>query len=329
MWQLDYPWLLLLLPLPLLGYRWLPAYREARSAIRVPFFAAISRAIGGKPERDGLRGSRAQLLLNMLVWGLMLIACARPVWIEKPIEKRQPVRDIMLAIDISQSMETPDFSNSTGQRVDRLSAVKDVVHDFITRRQDDRLGLIVFGSNAFPQAPLTLDHASLGLLLDEVGIGMAGPNTAIGDAIGLAVKLLDQAKEKDKLLILLTDGNDTGSAIPPQHAAELAHRHGVTVHTIGIGDVEASGEAKVDLDTLREIALTSGGRFFRAENRHTLERVYAALDELTAHEVQTLSHQPRRELFWLPLGGALGLLALFHLFSLLMVRLRMRQVEEA
>ncbi|SDN44429.1 vWA domain-containing protein [Pseudomonas jinjuensis] len=329
MWQLDYPWLLLLLPLPLLGYRWLPAYREARSAIRVPFFAAISRAIGGKPERDGLRGSRSQLLLNLLVWGLVLMACARPVWIEKPIEKRQPVRDILLAIDISQSMETRDFTSAAGERSDRLNAVKGVVHDFIRRRKDDRLGLVVFGSNAFPQAPLTLDHGSLGLLLDEVGIGMAGPNTAIGDAIGLSVKLLDQAREKDKLVILLTDGNDTGSVIPPQQAAELAHRHGVTIHTIGIGDVQAEGEAKVDLDSLRQIAGTTGGEFFRAEDRQELEQVYARLDAMTAHEVQTLAHQPRRELFWLPLGAALGLLALYHLGALGVARLRMRRTAEA
>ncbi|MNP05978.1 von Willebrand factor type A domain protein [compost metagenome] len=187
----------------------------------------------------------------------------------------------------------------------------------------------MFGSNAFPQAPLTLDHGSLGLLLDEVGIGMAGPNTAIGDAIGLSVKLLDQAREKDKLVILLTDGNDTGSVIPPQQAAELAHRHGVTIHTIGIGDVQAEGEAKVDLDSLRQIAGTTGGEFFRAEDRQELEQVYARLDAMTAHEVQTLAHQPRRELFWLPLGAALGLLALYHLGALGVARLRMRRTAEA
>ena len=130
-------------------------------------------------------------------------------------------------------------------------AVKEVVHGFIDKRKEDRLGLIVFGSGAYPQAPLTLDHASLSLLLDDTGIGMAGPNTAIGDAIGLSLKLLDQAHEQEKVLILLTDGNDTSSAITPDHAAEMAAAKGVVIHTIGIGDPNADGEAKVNLQGLQ------------------------------------------------------------------------------
>ena len=139
------------------------------------------------------------MLLNLLVWALLLLAVARPVYVEKPIERQQPVRDLMLAIDISQSMETTDFTDANGQKINRLAAVKEVVHGFIDKRKEDRLGLIVFGSGAYPQAPLTLDHASLSLLLDDTGIGMAGPNTAIGDAIGLSLKLLDQAHEQEKV----------------------------------------------------------------------------------------------------------------------------------
>ncbi|MCS3840912.1 hypothetical protein HNR03_005540 [Pseudomonas sp. JAI111] len=214
MWPLDYPWLLVLLPLPWLGYRFLPEYREARSAVRVPFFGAMSRAVGQAPSQAGTRSNRWQLALNLLVWGLLLVAAARPVLVEKPIERQQPVRDLMLAIDLSQSMETTDFTDAKGQKINRLAAVKDVVHGFIDKRKDDRLGLIVFGSGAYPQAPLTLDHASLSLLLDDTGIGMAGPNTAIGDAIGLSLKLLDQAHEQEKVLILLTDGNDTSVQSP-------------------------------------------------------------------------------------------------------------------
>ncbi|AYC33057.1 VWA domain-containing protein [Pseudomonas cavernae] len=317
MWQFDYPWLLLLLPLPLLGYRYLAEYREARSAVRVPFFSAMSRAIGQTPNRSGVHGSIWQLLLNLLVWVLLVLACARPVLVEKPIERTQPVRDLMLAIDISQSMEATDYTNAGGQQVDRLSAVKQVVQSFIEQRKDDRLGLIVFGTGAYPQAPLTLDHASLSLLLDEVGIGMAGPNTAIGDAIGLTIKMLDSAKEKDKVLILLSDGNDTGSAIPPDHAAKMAAAKGIVVHTIGIGDPEATGDAKVDLGALEKIAQTTGGRFFRADDRDALKQVYATLDRLTPHEVKKFSHQPKRDLFWLPLGAALGLLALYQALAAL------------
>jgi len=330
MWQLDYPWLLLLMPLPWLAYRYLPAYNEARSAVRVPFFAAMSRAVGEAPGVIGSRRNHWQLLLNLLVWALILLAAARPVFVEKPLERQQPVRDLMLAIDLSQSMETEDFSNASGEKINRLAAVKDVVQGFIDKRKDDRLGLIVFGSGAYPQAPLTLDHASLSLLLADTGIGMAGPNTAIGDAIGLSLKLLDRAHEQEKVLILLTDGNDTSSAITPDHAAQMAASKGVVIHTIGIGDPSASGEAKVNLPALEQIAQSTGGQFFRAEDRNALNQVYDTLDRLTPHQVKTLSHQPQRELFYWPLAAALLILALYHLGALLRVRLAFaRQREEA
>ena len=330
MWQLDYPWLLLLLPIPWLAYRYLPAYNEARSAVRVPFFAAMSRAVGEAPGIVGSRRNHWQLLLNILVWALIVLAVARPVFVEKPIEKQQPVRDLMLAIDLSQSMETEDFTNASGTKINRLAAVKEVVQGFIDKRKDDRLGLIVFGTGAYPQAPLTLDHASLSLLLADTGIGMAGPNTAIGDAIGLSLKLLDKAHEQEKVLILLTDGNDTSSAITPDHAAEMAANKGVIIHTIGIGDPSASGEAKVNLSALEQIAKTTGGQFFRAEDRNALDQVYSTLDRLTPHQVKTLSHQPQRELFYWPLGVAVALLGLYHLGALLRVRLAFaRQRQEA
>ncbi|MDH4653584.1 VWA domain-containing protein [Pseudomonas sp. BN606] len=315
MWQFDYPWVLFLLPLPWLAWRYLDEYREAHSALRVPFFSAMSRAVGQVPGHNGKREGRWQLLLNMLVWALLLAACARPVFVEKAIQHEQPIRDLMLAIDISQSMETTDYTDASGKQVDRLTAVKGVVRDFIERRKEDRIGLIVFGTGAYPQSPLTLDHASLRVLLDEVGIGMAGPNTALGDAVGLTIKLLETAKEQEKVLILLTDGNDTGSAITPAHAAKMARERGIIVHTIGIGDPEATGDAKVDLQTLQDIAATTGGRFFRADDRGALLDVYATLDRLTPHKVKTFSHQPKRDLFWWPLGAALLLLAGCHLLA--------------
>ncbi|PMZ86828.1 MULTISPECIES: VWA domain-containing protein [unclassified Pseudomonas] len=330
MWQLDYPWLLILLPLPWFGYRYLSDYREARSAVRVPFFGAMSRAVGQVPSQAGTRSNHWQLLLNLLVWTLLLVAASRPVLVEKPIERQQPVRDLMLAIDISQSMETTDFTDANGQKINRLAAVKEVVHGFIDKRKDDRIGLIVFGTGAYPQAPLTLDHASLSLLLDDTGIGMAGPNTAIGDAIGLSLKLLAQAHEQEKVLILLTDGNDTSSAITPDHAAAMAAAKGVVIHTIGIGDPTAEGEARVNLQGLQDIAQTTGGRFFRAEDRNALDQVYSTLDKLTPHQVKTLSHQPKHDLFWWPLGAAIALLACYHLGALLRPRLMLaRQRQEA
>lgn len=298
MWQFDYLWVFLLLPLPWVVYRFMRPYHEARSALRVPFFFAMSRAVNQLPGTSPPSGGRWQVLVNLLVWGLLVAACARPVLVEKAIEREQPIRDMLLAIDISQSMQARDFTDANGRQVDRLSAVKGVVRDFIAQRKQDRIGLIVFGTGAYPQAPLTLDHASLSLLLDEVGVGMAGPNTAIGDAIGLAIKLLDQANEQEKVMVLLSDGNDTGSAITPEHAAALASDRNIVVHTIGIGDPQASGEDKVDLQALEGIARTTGGRFFRADDRGALAQVYATLDRITPHRVKTFSHQPKRDLFW-------------------------------
>ena len=320
MWRFDYPWVFLLLPLAWLAYRWLRPYHEARSALRVPFFTALRQALGQGPGSSTVNAGGWQLLLNGLAWLLLLVACARPVLVEQPIRHVQPSRDLMLAIDISQSMQAKDYSGADGQRSDRLTAVKAVVRDFIARREGDRIGLILFGSGAYPQAPLTLDHASLQLLLDEAGVGMAGPNTALGDAIGLTIKLLAAAKEQEKVLILLTDGNDTGSAITPEHAARLAREHGIVVHAIGIGDPAATGEDKVDLHSLQVIAQTTGGRFFRADDRAALQQVYATLDQITPHDVTTLSHQPRRDLFVWPLGAALALLLLGQGLALLGAR---------
>ena len=323
MWRFDYPWVFLLLPLAWLAYRALSPYQEGRSALRVPFFAAMSRAVGKQPGKTS--NGQGHVLLNLLVWCLLVAACARPVLVEKPIQREQPIRDLMLAIDISQSMEATDYTDANGAKSDRLSAVKSVVRDFIARRKDDRIGLIVFGTGAYPQAPLTLDHASLLLLLDEVGIGMAGPNTALGDAIGLTIKALEKTREQEKVLILLTDGNDTSSAITPDHAAHLAQANGIVVHTIGIGDPQATGDAKVDLTTLQAIARTTGGQFFRADDRQALQQVYATLDRLTPHKVRTFSHQPKRDLFVWPLGMAAGLLLAGQLLAL--VRARLAQVQ--
>jgi Ca-activated chloride channel family protein len=312
MWQLDYPWLLVALPLGGLAWRYLPDYHDPRQALRVPFFNALSQATGQTPGPQGVRRNMAQLCLNAVIWCLLVFAAARPVWVEKPIEHLQPTRDLMLAIDISQSMETRDYLQPDGSKVDRLTAVKQVVQGFITQRKDDRVGLIVFGSGAFTQAPLTLDHASLSLLLDQVGIGMAGPNTAVGDAIGLTIRSLEKTPEKNKVLILLTDGNDNSSAVEPLHAAKMAADAGIVVHTIGIGNPDASGEAKVDLGSLEKIASRTGGQFFRAEDSQALQQVYRTLDQITAHQVSILSHQPKRDLFWWPLGAALLLLGVWH-----------------
>ncbi len=312
MWRLEFPWLLAAAPLALAAYRWLPPYVQRRSALRVPFFDAVATITGQAPSRPGVRVRRGQLWLNVAVWLLLVLALARPQWVEPPLTHTEAVRDVLLAVDISQSMDTADFRNAQDQPESRWKAVKAVVADFIARRAHDRLGLIVFGTGAYPQAPLTEDHTALRLLLDRTEVGMAGPNTALGDAIGLGIRMLDAARERDKVLILLTDGNDTGSAVPPARAAALAADHHITVHTIGIGDPAATGEDRVDFDVLQGIARATGGQFFRAQDLASLQAVYATLDRITPQEVNTLRHLPKRDYFWLPLGLALCLLAVWH-----------------
>lgn len=313
MWQLEHPWLLALALLGLLAWYALPRYADSGGALRIPFFDDVARVTGVDPARP--RVASGQRWLNAAVWLLLVLALARPQVVDPPQTRQQPLRDILLAVDLSQSMEARDFRDAEGRAQSRLDAVKAVVADFVRRRPQDRLGLIVFGSAAYPQAPPTMDHGTLSYLLDATRAGMAGPHTAIGDAIGLSIRLLQAAPEQDKLVILLTDGNDTGSVVPPDRAAALAAAQHITVHTIGIGDPGATGEDKVDFDTLRAIADTTGGTFHSAADRAALEQVYATLDRMTPHTVQVLKHQTRHDYYWVPLGAALLLLAAWHIVA--------------
>jgi Ca-activated chloride channel family protein len=313
--QLELPWVLVLLPAPLLVWLLLPAYRERQESVRIPFFEEATAATGRKPSSGAvvLRLNWLQRIVAPLVWVLIVLAVSRPVWVEDPIEKVQAARDLMLAVDLSQSMEARDFRDPAGNRLDRLEAVKLVLDDFITRRESDRIGLIVFGGQAFLQAPFTLDHEVSRQMLAETRIGMAGPQTVIGDAIGLSLKAFEGSETPEKVLVLLTDGNDTGSRIPPQTAADLAAEQDITIHTVAIGDPEAQGEERVDLEALQDIAAATGGRAFRGEDREGLEAVYRELDTLEPVEVETLSYRPRRPLYFWPLGLAVLLVFAYHL----------------
>jgi Ca-activated chloride channel homolog len=314
----EYPWLFALAPLPLLIWALLPPHRDEQESVRVPFFEETAAAAGLKPSRGAviLKTGLLQKIVAPLIWILLVAAMARPQWVEDPVEKIESARDLMLAIDLSQSMEARDFTDRDGNRVDRLTAVKEVVNDFIEKRTGDRIGLIVFGAGAYPQVPFTLDHESCRILLDQAGIGMAGPQTAIGDAIGLAIKQFENSKVEERVLIVLTDGNDTASKMPPDKAAEIAEQNGIVIHTIGIGDPAASGENQVDLEALRHISETTGGRSFRGEDREELAGIYATLDEMTPQNFNRQTWRPKRPLYFWPLGGAAGLLLLFYLIMI-------------
>ena len=323
MLSFDQLYWLLVLPLPLL-VTWLwPAYRERLVTVRLPFLDRLARLTGQTSETasDTARTPRGQQLLSWLVWVLVVAALARPQWLEEPITRTEPARDLLVAVDLSGSMETEDFTDADGKRVDRLTAVKEVLRDFLARREDDRIALIVFGSAAFVQLPFTADKAAVQQMLDETRVRMAGPKTMLGDAVGLAITLFERSEVPERMMIVLTDGNDTGSQVPPVRAAEIARDRDVVIHTIGVGDPTSAGEEEaLDEAVLKDVARITNGRYFHANDREELEQIYAKLDELAPRKVETISHQPRRDLFYLPLGAALLLTLVFHAVAALASR---------
>jgi Ca-activated chloride channel family protein len=298
-----YPWLALLLPLPLLVWRLLPAHAEARRAVRVPFFALLADLSGQRPQ-PGVVVSRRSLwraLVLMLCWLLALAALMRPQWIEPPVHHDKPARDLLLLVDLSGSMATQDFTDPAGAKVERLAAVKQVLGDFLAKRQGDRVGIVVFGDAPFTLVPFTTDLGLARRLVDEMQVGMAGPRTALGDAIGLGVKLFARSTVPARTIIALTDGNDTASKVPPADAARVARDHRITIHTVAVGDPAAAGEEKLDEAALRDVATTTGGGFYRALDRSELADIYRRLDQVETRKVDTVTFRPRSELFWLPL----------------------------
>lgn len=319
MYQLDYPWLFALLPLPLLVWWLAPPYREQSAAVRIPFFEEVAHAAGVAPTTGSLISGRSwiQLLVGAVCWVLILLALTRPQFVEPPIEKTEPQRDLMLAIDLSQSMETKDFPAPDGQLISRIDAVRKVVSDFVSKRSGDRIGLIAFGDAPYPLVPFTMDHSTVQTLIAETLPGIAGPRTSLGDAIGLAIKMFKGTHAPDKVLVILTDGNDTASKMPPAKAAEIAKGEKITVHTVGIGDVNAVGEDKLDPAILQKIAAVTGGRYFLGQDQNALQDIYATLDRITPANQKILSWRPRIDLFQYPLGASLLLLIAYHCCALI------------
>ena len=312
MLELAYPWILLGLPAPLLIYWLLPPHRERVSALRVPFFRDMVAATGFEARAGAVVLTRRfiQKVGMILLWILLVFGLAKPQWVGEPIVRTEAARDVMLAIDLSGSMDYADFPDEEGKNVRRLTAVQRVVDRFVAAREDDRIGLIVFGNRAYLQLPFTRDVETARALVSLMDVGMAGPQTAVGDAIGLAIHAFESSEVEERLLILLTDGNDTASKMTPINAAEIAKLEGVEIYTIGVGDTAASGEDRVDFETLEAVASRTGGEFFNAEDEAALADVYRRIDELAPGEVKTESWRPRRSLVHWPAGAgvAIGLL---------------------
>lgn len=330
MLEFTYPWVFVLILAPALIYWLAPAHRESRDSLQVPYFERLVALSGEKP-RSGASIRRRLLIqaaAGLLGWCLLVVALARPEWVGKPVKLEKTARDLMLAVDLSGSMEATDFSDANGEKTDRLSVAKDVLEDFVVGRKGDRLGLIVFGSAAYLQAPFTDDHETWLGLLDESIVNMAGPSTALGDAIGLSIAHFRQSKTENRVLIVLTDGNDTGSRVPPLDAAKVAKVEGVTIYTVAVGDPETVGEEALDMETLEAVAKTTGGSNFVATNREALSETYRRIDELEPASYDSLSYRPRKAMFHLPLAAfALLYLITMPLF-VLAARRRRRTTHE-
>ena len=326
MWSLAWPWMLLLLPLPLLVRRLLPAVSGAQDAgLKVPSFRGFS-VLSGRSEVEQLLNWR--FWLAVVAWLLLVLASARPEYIGDELDVPVSGRNLMLAVDLSGSMDAKDFELA-GRRVDRLTATKAVASDFIGRREGDRIGLILFGERAYLQVPLTLDRETVRTLLLEAFIGLAGEKTAIGDAITLAVKRIhDQGAEgAEQILILLTDGANTAGEIDPIKASELAEQIGLRIYTIGIGAEQmvvssitggmrrVNPSADLDEETLTAIAERTGGRYFRAKDTAGLQDIYRLLDEMEPVAEPEAGFRPVKSLYFWPLGGAFALVILMSIIN--------------
>ncbi|MCF5838533.1 vWA domain-containing protein [Aeromonas veronii] len=333
--EFSHPHCFWLLPLPLLVFRLIPAYRTRQSAIKVPFFDLLIDLLD-EPPREGatqLTASWWQRIALITVWLLAVVALAKPTIYGPPQVRERFGRDVMIVLDLSGSMAETDFSPDPGKSLSRLDAAKEVLKQFAATRKGDRLGLILFGDAAFLQAPFTADLDTWQTLLQETDVAMAGQSTHLGDAIGLAIKVfnnsdrhgqLDQnSAKREKVAIILTDGNDTGSFVSPRDAARVAAVNGVRLHTIAMGDPATVGEQALDLDTLQQLATLTGGQLFQALDEAQLTRAYQVIGELEPQRYESTRFQTRESLHHYLIAVSVVLyLTLFSLLTLRRYRLR-------
>ena len=320
--QIEWPWVFACLPLPFLIRLLLPAASQMQdAALRVPFIEDFAQQSASSQK---IIGKKWLLIVALLAWCCLIIAASRPSWLGEQVEIPISGRDLMMAVDLSGSMQETDFEINN-KTINRLQAIKIIAREFIQKRQGDRIGLILFGQQAYLQTPLTFDLKTVETLLLESFINMAGNATAIGDAIGLAIKRLQKNKidkngvsaenNNSRILILLTDGANTAGEVKPVKAAELAAEQGLKIYTIGIGADYINRQSvffqrkvkntAIDEKTLQAIADKTGGKYFRAKNTEELNKIYNIIDQLEPVEQESQSFRPITALFYWPLGLAL------------------------
>ncbi len=325
-----YPSALWFLFLPLLAYVVLPkAAQMYGEALKVPFAADIAQ-INAQTGRGlyapaGRHLSFGRFLVAVLMWLCVVAALCRPQWVGEPLRAKNNGRDILLVVDISTSMNEPDFAYQ-GRRFDRLTAVKNVVSQFVDRRVEDKIGLVLFGTRAYMQVPLTYDRQALKNVLLATDAGMAGDSTAIGDAIGVALKNLaaEDNKPENKVIVLLTDGENNDGKLSLAQAINLAKQEKIKVYTIGVGSDEASFfgglfrvpvNSGLDEESLQQLADETKGTYFRAKDLSSLLQVYDAIDKLEPEAQEGRFVQETRELFYYPAAAALLMFVLLMLLT--------------
>ena len=318
--EFAHPFWFFLIPLPLLVIWLAPIYKQKRASVKVPYFTRLVEVTGEKPQSGAvlLNRNNLQRLFLIIAWLCIVTAMAKPEHIGAPITQSKSARDLMVAVDLSGSMAVEDFTLINGIVVDRLSAVKEVLSHFAQERTNDRLGLILFGDAPYLQAPFTDDIATWLALLDESEIAMAGQSTAFGDAIGLAISVFEQSKTKNRVLIVLTDGNDTASRVPPVEAAKVAAAYNIKIYTIAIGDPTAVGEEKVDFEVLEQMSSLTNGKSFKALNSVELQQVYDEINIMEPELFDSVSFRPRTSIHHYPII----LMAVLYLIALSLVNFR-------
>lgn len=317
----DFIWALAALPLPLLVY-WLPSKKQAEIApLKMPTLHKGMQASSNIPEKK-----KSSLVTLSAIWLLLVLACTQPQWLGEAVNVPTEGREMMIAVDLSGSMQVEDMTLN-GRSVNRLDMLKVLLGEFIERRSGDRLGLILFGDDAYMQTPMTFDRKTVQQMLDETVLGLVGKQTAIGDAIALAVKRFDEKKDSNRVLLLLTDGQNTAGKITPEQALELAIAKDITIYSIGIGaDVmvqnslfgarRVNPSSELDEESLQQLADKTGGQYFRARASEDMSQIYQLLDNLEPVEQEQQQMRPLTALFYWPLGLALLISLLSLLFTI-------------
>ncbi len=313
--EIAYKWVFLLLPLPLLVYLLLPALRKKRQALMVPFFGRSAQASSQHPHRSAWVSRKNIIAWTVLTicWVSLLAAASSPRFTGQPEKRTRTVRSFLIAADISFSMAQTDWTVD-GKRMSRWGAVKYLMKDFIKERKSDQIGLEMFATHAYLQAPLTTDLETIDWLLDQTEVGMAGQMTSIGEAIAFGIKIFRQDTIPQRVMLLMTDGVDGGTDILPLDAAEAARRDSIVIYTLGIGNATSGGYA-IDEQLLTQIAETTGGKYFRADSEKDLQAVYTELNKMQPVEYEENAYKPIVLLYMYPLVVATLLPLIYYLLS--------------